>query len=140
MELKLSFEEHYFVLGQGKIDWNGLKRKWDENPLFFRCVFKHNENVIAVKSELYKKQYKLSVYINGYMKGEYMDKEHPLSIYLHKKELKPNKRIKELYRQGKILAKIRKEKWKEPKPYYLHLPIFDNMAQVKRMIENLPKL
>lgn len=125
-------------IGKDAIDWKGLQKEWNKNPLSFAVTFRHGENTLVINSELIKKQFKLMICINGWYK--YSGKEHKYSIYMNKTELKPSKRAKEFQEINKKLAKLTKQKWEEPEPYFMYLPIFSSFNEVKKMVESLPKL
>jgi len=140
MESILNLGKPVWKIGTDQIDWKQIKKEWDEDTVFFSVRFQHGANELQFRAELYKKRYKLMIYINGWFKGEYSNAEHDFSKYMNKKELKPSKNLKELFEANKRLAKLKKEKYEPPKPYYMYLPIFANISEVKRMIENLEKL
>lgn len=122
-----------------KIDWKVVKNAWDTYPSFFLATFWHGEQKLEFYSQLnHKKQYKLMLYVDGVFKGEYMQKDHPYHVYMNSKKLRPAKWQKELWELQKKEAKRKKEKWIQPSNFFL-VPIFDNIAQVRRMIESLPK-
>lgn len=123
-----------------KIDWKVVKSAWDTEPLFFLATFWHGERKLEFCSQLnHKKQYKLMLYVDGVFEGGYMQKGHPYNIYMKRERLRPTKWQKEMWELQKKEAKRKKEKWVQPEPQFLFVPIFDNIAQVRRMIESLPK-
>lgn len=123
-----------------KIDWKEIKSKWDASPLFFVATFWHGERKLEFCGQLnQKKQCKLMLYIDGVFEGTYLNKEHPYSVYLNPKKLRPTIWQKSYWELQKKEAKRKKQKWVQPEPGFFLVPIFDNIAQIKRMIENLPK-
>lgn len=60
-----------------------------------------------------------------------------LKNIVHLKLLEWSKAMKELNLANKKMAKLLKRNYVEPKPMYIYIPIFDNIAQVKKMVDNL---
>lgn len=123
-----------------EIDWKEVKKTWDNSFVFYQLIFIHEGHEIQFKSELdYKKKYRLMLYIDGWWKGEWanVDKNHEYLKFHNKKLLRPSKAQKELNLANKKMCKLLKRTYEEPKPYYYYSPIFDNIAQVKKMVENL---
>lgn len=123
-----------------QINWKQVKEAWDSGFMFFQLVFMHDGHKIQFQSELdSSKKYRLMLYVDGFWEGKWMSttEEHPYRKYHHKKPIGRTKSMKELDLANKKMAKLLKKQYKEPEPMYIYVPIFGNIAQVKKMVEGL---
>lgn len=102
----------------------------------------HGENKLSFESGLDKtKRVRLGLYINGWLKGEYSNDDHPFKKYLNPKEVKPSRKLIEI--EKKYNPKLRKKsnaeiaKACDLKSFFYSTPIFDNINQIKRMVTAL---
>lgn len=131
--------ELYFE-NKESINWKQVKEAWDTGFMFFQLQFRHEGCLIQFQSELSSdKRYRLMLYIDGLWKGKWnnMDQEHPYRKYHRKKLIGRTKSMKDLDLANKKMAKLLKKKYEEPKPMYIYTPIFDTIAQVKKIVESL---
>ena len=118
-----------------EIDWKEVKKQWDANFVFFRLVFFHeNRKVIFDSCATDKRRIKLMIYIDGIWEGSWLNKEHPFYKYHNQKLVRPTKYMKEL---EALRKKQLKKSYKAPEPYYFATPYFDNVSQIKKMVEGL---
>lgn len=123
-----------------QIDWKKVKAEWDERPLLFDLKFRHGANEIAFDAGIGKnKRIKIMCYINGVCRGEYTDDGHEFQKYMNSKKIPVSAKVKKLDKALKKLTRGMKSKFEEAKPFPYKTPIFDNVTQIKKMVDNLYK-
>jgi hypothetical protein len=124
------------------VDWKAVKEKWDSAPMYFHLKIKHGGNEISFTPWLDKsKRYKLGVYVNGWLKGEYTNEGHEFQKYFNPKVILPSKKQIAIERRfDKTLKKLTDrqviEKQEMPVCRYL-TPSFSNISEIKKMVTAL---
>lgn len=124
------------------VDWKLAKEEWDKSPIWFNLIIRHGENILTFQPYLDKtKRYKLGLYINGWMKGEWYQDDCEFQKYFRTVTIKPYKETFELHRirdkKCKKMTDAQIMKYKGIKLGSYRIPGFDNIAQIKKMVTAL---
>lgn len=124
-----------------KVNWKEVKEGFDKEVLFFELEILYKEKVLIFQPGFTNsKRVKFSIFIDGTFEGKWVLNNHEYMIFMNKKLVTLPKKLRDYYvKYEKGFKKLGFEKWalKNGHNPYFYTPIYDNITQIRKMIEKL---
>lgn len=88
-----------------KEDWQKLRGWWDSDSIYSSFKLQCDEHEVSLHFEVYKKKINVIIYVDGWLKGEWLNLDNPIGQKFLQRHKKAYYTAKELKKYAKVFGK-----------------------------------